>query len=590
MKLKDFLAEATAIEGSDEELSEFAPLAGMAARAAGSALAGKALDSVMGEEEEEVEEIVGPSDGYDPMHEIYTKMLESYMQEMDEDDGFMDKVVNFSVKSAPLSKLMNKEASDEDLEEETYPAQVEYPQNAPNFPRWKNQLRGEGMDARDESSLNRGFSGPQKEELEEETYPAQTEYPQNKPNFPRVVYVKRGGVNEAFMVMPLKENPMASAGANQQVIKKLWPQLIQIIAALPPELLAKVPEIASNTLQSKRSVGAGTVGENAVPLVEGFSSWLAQQGVDPELFRKMGGREKDDLVRQFIDFKKSRPSAQAPTPPEQVQGELGRMQRTGLPTMQSQPTQPSLPGRQLNLQRTGLPTMKKQHESKFVITKSQLKEALKESILIHNKKKVLDKIVQKEISNQIKIYQLCESLLKEGPVDSMWSSVRDAGQDFGTEQPQGTGEMATQNRFNDRAKQAQQVVAKALKNAEQAKSKFTQDVLKSANLVSQYHDSVAALVNTFDKVRGMLSGPEVQQLNGQIDQVVSQLQYDLNSEKEGIETFLNSLQNITPSDDGAEAETSRFPTAAELRDEANSDTEVKDADKSKKSKSKSKSK
>lgn len=617
-------------------LQEFLPALAAAAEEAGPMIARAALskgaDSMMGEEEE-VDEIVGPSDGYRPdVSEAYLSMLESQLEEEGTLDEFLDQAGEMAGKIASTPMRMQAKAvkgfgkglglgEEQEIEEDTYPAQTDYPKGQPNFPRYKNALQGEGTSVHDEITVNRGADGigrhelvdeemyPKKKEypqnrpyfpvvnkeaseededtLDEETYPHQTEYPQNKPNFPRVVHVKKGGVRESFVLIPfaeaLNENRMAS------MFQNFLKQASQILGQLDPEDLTQAGQAIMSMIQGLSSAKRQTAG--------GFSdagigeSYIAEAGATPP--PAPGETSTPEIQRWFQQFLSQKPPSvsdqQAQQITSQIMSQLGGGASQGKPTPPPPPAPSPSPaptaggaqgqGQVFSAPKGPSPYDARTYEAKsFVMTKDQLTDALKESIILHEKKKMVDRIVKNKIQEQVHVRNLCKSLLTEGPMSNMWQGVKNAGRAFaGGVQggAQGAQQSVARGQMQDQAKQAQKMVSQAVKQVERAKSKFTQETLKNAGLINQYHDAVLRLVQINQQVEKLLPGPQLAQLQNQLQQSIGQLQYDLESEKSGIDTFLQSLSKAQPGKKGEQSGQSytppapgEFPSAKELGKQA----------------------
>ena len=188
-------------------------------------------------------------------------------------------------------------------------------------------------------------------------------------------------------------------------------------------------------------------------------------------------------------------------------------------------------------------------ESKKITSKKQLKEALVESLIISKKKSLVDRIVKEQLNEQAKVLGLTKSLLTEGPLSSMWQGLKGAGRGLvggAKGAVQGAQQAMAQGAAQDQGKQAQKTVIQALKTVEKTRGKFNQETMKSADLVSQYHDAVVNLVNVLNQVKGMVGPMELAQLKNDVDQSVGQLYNDLVIEKQGVEGFLKSLQQAVP--------------------------------------------
>lgn len=198
-------------------------------------------------------------------------------------------------------------------------------------------------------------------------------------------------------------------------------------------------------------------------------------------------------------------------------------------------------------------------EKKISISESELKEAFKKAILIHEKKKLVKKIVKEQLEEQIVVAKLCENFLKEGPLTGVWQGLKQGVQTFGGgfKQALAGGHQAfvqaqMQAQAQKQAQQATQAAQKQLQAAFQAvsraKQKYNQEILKNAQTLNAYHDSVVNLYQTFENVKNNL-GPAMQQMSQDVMMTVGQLKSDLTSEKSQIEAFMNQLGQQLPNVD-----------------------------------------
>lgn len=203
-------------------------------------------------------------------------------------------------------------------------------------------------------------------------------------------------------------------------------------------------------------------------------------------------------------------------------------------------------------------------ESKIVLTKGQLKEVVSKAIELKSKKNIVKEAMVSQIREQIKVAKLTESLLTEGPLSNMFAgisgaakggagAIKGAGQQIG-QAVAGVGQAAKakamqavdQSRQADAAKEAKTNLVNFFKNTSKTKEKFSQEKLKNATLINQYHDSVVALNNALEQAQSFLSQPEAQKFSEEVKNIVNNLYYDLTSEKEGIDVFLKTLKNSIP--------------------------------------------
>lgn len=193
---------------------------------------------------------------------------------------------------------------------------------------------------------------------------------------------------------------------------------------------------------------------------------------------------------------------------------------------------------------------------KITLTEAQLKETIKRAVLIHEKKRVVQKIVTEQIREQMHVAKLCESLLKEGPLTGVWQGLKQgagalgkgvkqafggAGQAFA----QGQAQAQAQQQMQQAVQAAQKQLQAAQKAVAQAKQKYNQELLKNAEVLNQYHDAVVNLYQTFQGVKDQL-GPAAQQMEQDVMGALGQLQNDLRSEQSQIAAFMDQLQKSAP--------------------------------------------
>jgi hypothetical protein len=181
-------------------------------------------------------------------------------------------------------------------------------------------------------------------------------------------------------------------------------------------------------------------------------------------------------------------------------------------------------------------------------------------------------LVKEQLSEQVKVRNLTENLLTEGPLSAVWQGVKDVGRGVtggAKAAAQGAQQAIAQGAVKDQAKQAQKAVMQAMKTVEKARGKFNQETMKSADLISQYHDSVVNLVNVHSSVGGRLGPMEMNQLKNDVNQSVGQLYNDLSTERQGIDGFLRSLQKTVPSSlaAGAKSKQAEKVSADKAREE-----------------------
>lgn len=194
------------------------------------------------------------------------------------------------------------------------------------------------------------------------------------------------------------------------------------------------------------------------------------------------------------------------------------------------------------------------NQESLTISKAQLKEAIKKGVQINERKKFIYETVKAQISEQVETRNLIESLINEGPLSTAFAGIKGAAQGavqgaksaFGQAR-QGFQQASAQQQAKDAQtqalKQAQKAVADAMKNVSSSRNKFSQEILKNAGLINQYHDAVVNLKQAADQAKSSLSQPEAQRIDSESTIALGQLYQDLDSEKRGIDTFLKDLES-----------------------------------------------
>lgn len=199
-------------------------------------------------------------------------------------------------------------------------------------------------------------------------------------------------------------------------------------------------------------------------------------------------------------------------------------------------------------QQTGTSSMSSSSQSINASQKYKADKIMLESI----KRKILKETFKQEIIGQVKNHRLVESLLNEGPMGNVWQGIKQAGTGFADKMKQKMG-MNLPDSPEDQAKAYSTELIKFIKKANQTRQQFKSQILKNAEIINTYHDAVAAAWETFSNVGGSL-GAASGHLQQQVEELVSNLKYDLESEREQIGSFLNVLKNLkgsAPSSDPA---------------------------------------
>ena len=487
--------------------SRLAPTLGKIAVKAAPAMVKDLDESEAREEDEPLAEIL-PALAGAAASAVGDKVADSMFGEDDE--------VNEAISGMFEAQLSEKE----DLEEDGYPEKGDYPQQDPVFPKVHEAA----------------------EELEEDGYPNSKAYPADKPQYPRVVEAK----GARFMVLPLaesslNENPAAAATMLKGLVSQAGKVLSQVDAETISDVLNSFTQMAQGIMNAKQQMGRqtteGLIRENEMEskLHQVLSKMPIPPGMTDQEIEAFGTKVTDIL-------KTNRQLGSAKWDTQQ------QTSRTDSPLPQDPASWKA------DSQMRGFKSLLRGEGKTYKVTKGQLKELMKEAVLASKKKVFVEQVVAKTIKEQVEVRNLAHFYLTEGPLSAMWQGAKNVGRGLagGAQQAiqgaaQGAQQAMSQGREQDQTKQAQKVAQDALKAVSKAKDKFSQETLKSSNLTSQYHDAVMNLATqVIPQLKGVLPAPALMQLKDQIDQAVGQLHYDLSSEKEGIDTFLNSLQQNVP--------------------------------------------
>lgn len=166
------------------------------------------------------------------------------------------------------------------------------------------------------------------------------------------------------------------------------------------------------------------------------------------------------------------------------------------------------------------------------------------SITTRESKQVLSEVLKIKIKEQIVVRNKINRILSEGMMDSIWGKIKDAGTAIGQKMGM-AGRMGQQ--ANDNAKQQQesqvaQQLQKLIAKVNQHRQKFNSSILKNSQTLDAYHNLVIGLVDAYKQSQNAI-GPAGPQLARQIQDAVGNFVYDLKSEKEQIDMFLNQLKD-----------------------------------------------
>lgn len=155
-------------------------------------------------------------------------------------------------------------------------------------------------------------------------------------------------------------------------------------------------------------------------------------------------------------------------------------------------------------------------------------------------KKMITEAVKVTLKEQVDARNTAQTLL-EGPLANVWDKLKGAGSAIGQKMGIGGAPQQQMPGADDRSKQASQELTKIIGKINQYRQKFNSSILKNSESMNGYHDLVMNAVQMYNQSQGVL-GPFGAQISRQIQDSVGNLVYDLKSEKDQIDTFLNTLK------------------------------------------------
>jgi hypothetical protein len=166
------------------------------------------------------------------------------------------------------------------------------------------------------------------------------------------------------------------------------------------------------------------------------------------------------------------------------------------------------------------------------------------SMTTRENKSVLSEVLKIKIKEQIVVRNKINSILSEGIGDNIWGKIKDAGTAIGQKigltgrMGQQANAVGAQQQETQVAQQLQKMIAKV----NQHRQKFNSSILKNSQTLDAYHNLVVGLVDAYKQSQNAI-GPAGPQLSRQIQDAVGNFVYDLKSEKEQIDMFLNQLKD-----------------------------------------------
>ena len=189
----------------------------------------------------------------------------------------------------------------------------------------------------------------------------------------------------------------------------------------------------------------------------------------------------------------------------------------------------------LRIKKEALIKMKKMN-----LTESQVRTVAKRAVILAERRKYAQKVIKQNIREQREVSRLIGTILEQEAKPGVWGGIKNA---IGSAANAfGIGQSTAKDTG---MQQAQTELVKGIKQAQSIRQKFNAQIMKNAELVNQYHDSVMGVQQIFQQV-GQALGPNAQKIGEEINQLLGQFHRDLESEKQGIETYLGSLEKAAP--------------------------------------------
>lgn len=178
--------------------------------------------------------------------------------------------------------------------------------------------------------------------------------------------------------------------------------------------------------------------------------------------------------------------------------------------------------------------------AKMNLTEAQIRTIVKNTVVLAERKRYAKAVIKEHVKEQRRVSRLIESIIKEQENAGIWGGIKNA---IGSAaQAFGIGQSTAKDTG---MQQAQNELVKGIKQAQSVRQKFNSQIMKNAELVNQYHDSVMGVLQVFQQV-GQALGPNAQKIGEEINQLLGQFHRDLESEKQGIDTYLQSLTKAAP--------------------------------------------
>ncbi len=160
-------------------------------------------------------------------------------------------------------------------------------------------------------------------------------------------------------------------------------------------------------------------------------------------------------------------------------------------------------------------------------------------------KKIFTETLKLQLVEQIQTRDRINSILSEGPLDSVWGKLKDAGAAIGNKMglAGAVGQKAQDTGAKEQANQVSQELMKMIGKTNQQRQKFQASILKNSQMVDTYHNYVTDLVQAYQQAQHAL-GTSGAQIVKQVQDAVGNFVYDLKSEKEQLDMFLKQIQDV----------------------------------------------
>lgn len=188
---------------------------------------------------------------------------------------------------------------------------------------------------------------------------------------------------------------------------------------------------------------------------------------------------------------------------------------------------------------------------KIKLTKSQFKRSMITAIKLNESNKIVKQTVSATLIQEAKNKKYIEKVLKEGPLGNVWKGMKDAGTAVMNKIPG----IRQQNGQDLQLKTTIKHLSTLSGQVDKARSKFESELLKDTQIIGNYVDAVVALSRAVHQQTLGATSPEMAKIVATAQDKIRQLEADLESEKEAIESFIKSFNMDTQTTDAAQAQT-----------------------------------